>query len=135
LSYRLLSATPSPLIPPMDFASPNLPQGERETWHFYPDWWNWWYWCIWCFWWLFLFFSHFSSSPFSCNELWIFMSVSKRRNFSFQAIAEQPLGGLVFRKPLLDGSKLTINRIRLKIPNTWSRAFDFVGKEGSRFKV
>jgi hypothetical protein len=46
------------------------------------------------------FFSHFSSSSFSCNELWIFMDVLQERSFSSQLMAEQPLGGLVFWKPI-----------------------------------
>jgi hypothetical protein len=62
-----------------------------------------------------------------------------------QAIAEQPLGGLVFWKPILE-------RMHPVTPNTWSRESDFArsrhhlngsyltssfGKEGSRlqFKV
>jgi hypothetical protein len=56
------------------------------------------------------------------------MTVSKRRNFSFQVIAEQLLGGLVFWKPILE-------RIHPETPHTWSRKSDFVGKEGSRFMI
>jgi hypothetical protein len=113
----------------------NLPDLGMAVFHFSMSWWNWWFWCIWWFWWCFYFFSHFTSSSFSCNGLWIFMSVSKRSNFSLQAIAEQQLGGLVFWKPILDGSKLTTSRMHPVTPNTWSRAFDFVGKKGSRFKI
>ena len=39
-------------------------------------------------------------------------------SWSSQKMAEQPFDVLVFRKPILD-------RIRLKIPNTWSRESDF----------
>jgi hypothetical protein len=34
---------------------------------------------------------------------------------------EQPLGGLVFRKPILDGSRLTIEGSRLKVKDQNSK--------------
>ena len=95
---------------------------------------------------IFNFFSHFAASSFYCNDLWIFMSASKGINFSSQLIAEQPLGGLVLRKPSLaesvqnpqipgvvhltlsgeKGSRLKVQGLRLKIK---------IQNHNSKFKV
>jgi len=58
---------------------------------------------------IFFIFFTYSTSLFSCNGLWIFMSVLQGRSFSSQLMAEQPLGFLCFGSPFFDGSKLTIN--------------------------